>query len=57
MKKYPVDGGWRVLFDDMNLSIQDVLRYAQLPLDLLSRKSPPISGDQYFRLWDGVATR
>ncbi len=57
MKKYPVDGGWRVLFDDMNLSIQDVLRYAQLPLDLLSRKSPTISRDQYFRLWDGVATR
>ena len=55
MRKYIVDGGWRVLFNDVNLSMQDVLRYAQLPLDLLSRKSPTISGDQYFRLWDGLA--
>ncbi|HSH02802.1 MAG TPA: AraC family transcriptional regulator ligand-binding domain-containing protein [Anaerolineae bacterium] len=56
-RKYPVEvNGWQILFKDMNVSSQDVLRYAQLPLDLLSRKSPMITGEEYFRLWDGFVT-
>jgi AraC-like DNA-binding protein len=56
-RKYPVEvNGWQILFKDMNVSPQDVLRYARLPLDLLSRKSPMITGQEYLRLWDGFAT-
>lgn len=54
-KKYIVDMGWHVLFKDLNISLQDVLRYAQLPLDLLHRKAPTVTGDEYFRLWDGIS--
>ncbi|MDJ0757514.1 MAG: AraC family transcriptional regulator ligand-binding domain-containing protein [Ardenticatenaceae bacterium] len=53
-RKYPIEMGWQVLFKDMNISPQDVLRHAALPLDLLSRKSPTITGKEYFRLWDGL---
>ena len=56
-RKYPVEEtGWQILFKDMNISPQDVLRYAGLPLDLLSRKSPTITGKEYLRLWNGLAT-
>lgn len=53
--KYPIDMGWPVLFKDMDISPQDVLRHARLPLDLLSRKSPTVTAEEYFRLWDGLA--
>ncbi|HRF96142.1 MAG TPA: AraC family transcriptional regulator ligand-binding domain-containing protein, partial [Aggregatilineales bacterium] len=54
-KKYIVDMGWQVLFRDLDLSTEDVLRHAHLPLDLLSRKSPTLTAEEYFRLWDGLA--
>lgn len=53
--KYTLDMGLQVLLKDMNLSPQDVLRHARLPLDLLSRKAPTITADEYYRLWDGLA--
>jgi len=55
-RKYPIETGWQLLFKDMNISPQDVLRYAGLPLDLLSRKSPMVTGEEYLRLWNGLAT-
>lgn len=55
-RKYPIETGWQLLFKDMNVSPQDVLRYAGMPLDLLSRKSPMVTAQEYFRLWDGLAT-
>lgn len=55
-RKYPLETGWQVLFKDMNVSPQDVLRSAGLPLDFLSRKSLMVTAEEYFRLWDGLAT-
>lgn len=55
-RRYPVETGWELLFRDMNISPQDVLRHASLPLDLLSRKTPLITGEEMFRLWEGLAT-
>lgn len=52
---FQLDIGLQALFKDMNISSQDVLQYAQLPLDLLSRKSPTVTVDEYFRLWNGLA--
>lgn len=55
-RKYPIESNWQVHFRDMGISSQDVLRYAGLPLDLLSRKSLMVTAEEYFKLWDGIAT-
>lgn len=54
-RKYTVDMGWQTLFKDLGLSVQDVLRRAQLPLDLLAQKQPTVTADEYFDLWNGLA--
>jgi len=54
-RKYDLDTSWQALFKDIDVSVQDVLRHANLPLDLLSRKMPRVTADEYFRLWDGLA--
>ncbi|MEO1441931.1 MAG: hypothetical protein AAFV33_16155 [Chloroflexota bacterium] len=53
--RYEFDKGWLALFNDLNIPSQVVLRHAQLPLDLFTRKSITITGDEYFRLWRGLA--
>ena len=54
-KRYIIDRGWLVLFKDLNIAVGDILRYAQLPLDLMSHKTPAVNANEYFRLWDGLA--
>jgi len=54
-QKYNLEKGWRASLKDLNISVQDVLRHAQLPLDLLLRKTPTVTADEYFRFWDGLA--
>lgn len=44
-----------MLFQDLGIPTQDVLRHAQLPLDLFSRKSPTVSADDYLRFWHALA--
>ena len=53
--KYNLGKYWQALLKDLNISAQDVLRHAQLPLDLLLRKTPDVTADEYFRFWDGLA--
>lgn len=53
-KKYIVDMGWQVLLNDLHLSAHAVLSHARLPLDLLSRKAPALTAEEYFRLWDSL---
>ena len=54
-QKYNLEKGWRASLKDLNISVQDVLRHAQLPLDLLLRKTPTVTAAEYFRFWDGLA--
>lgn len=54
-KRFVVDLGWAVLLKDLGLQAQDLLRRARLPLDLLNRKAPSLTTEEYFRLWDGMA--
>jgi AraC-like DNA-binding protein len=54
-QKYNLGNGWQALLKDLNISLQDVLRSAQLPLDLFLRKTPSVTADEYFRFWDGLA--
>jgi len=53
--KYVLDKGWQVLMKDLNIPVQDVLRYAQLPLDLFQQKNITLTSEEYFRLWHGLA--
>lgn len=54
-QKYNLGKYWQALLKDLNISAQDVLRHAQLPLDLLLRKTPDVTADEYFRFWNGLA--
>jgi AraC-like DNA-binding protein len=54
-QKYNLEKGWPALLKDLNISAQDVLRRARLPLDLLLRKTPAVTADEYYRFWDGLA--
>jgi AraC-like DNA-binding protein len=53
-KKFTVDLGWQVLAKDLNVALPDLLRHAHLPLDLLSRTSPTLTVEEYYRLWDSL---
>ncbi len=53
--KYNLDKGWPALLKNLDISVQDVLRQAQLPLDLLLRKIPVVTADEYYRFWDALA--
>lgn len=53
-QKFTIDLGWQVLLKDLNLSGQDLLRHARLPLDLFSQRSPTLTIEEYFRLWEGL---
>ncbi|HMB25691.1 MAG: helix-turn-helix domain-containing protein [Chloroflexota bacterium] len=53
--KYNLGKYWQAILKDLNISVQDVLRSAQLPVDLLLRKTPDVTADEYFRFWNGLA--
>lgn len=50
-KKFVVDPVWRIIIKDLGLNEQDLLRAAQLPLDLFIREGASVSATEYFRLW------
>jgi hypothetical protein len=52
--KFAVDPGWRILLKDLGVSEDEVLRRAQLPLDLFSRKNAILSVEEYFRIWKAI---
>lgn len=52
--KYVIEFSWQIVFRDLNLSLQDVLRHARLPLDLMSRKTPTLTEAEYFSLWQAL---
>ncbi len=54
--KYIFDASWQVALRDMNISSQDALRQARLPLDLFSQSAPTLTSEEYFRLWNSLAT-
>lgn len=52
--KFTVDPMWRIILKDLNLTGNEVLRRARLPLDLFSRTNAELSAEEYFRLWRGI---
>jgi AraC-like DNA-binding protein len=55
MKRYVLDLNWQAFASDMRLSLQDILKYAQLPGDFFTRTPLTVTGDEYFALWHGIA--
>ncbi|MCB9501602.1 MAG: AraC family transcriptional regulator ligand-binding domain-containing protein [Deferribacteres bacterium] len=53
-KKYNLDKGLPVLLKNLGISTQDVLRSARLPLDLLLRKTPLVTAEEYYRFWEAL---
>lgn len=54
--RYAVDMGWGLILQGVGVAPADVLRQAQLSLDLFQREGASVSGAEYFRLWDAIAS-
>ena len=52
--KFLVPPNWQVLFNDMDISIEEALAYANLPPALFSEPKVYLSPAQYFQLWHGI---
>ncbi|NJL55141.1 AraC family transcriptional regulator [bacterium] len=48
--KYILEGFWQLPLQLFELSEQDVLRRAELPLDLFQQRSPTVTGDEIYRI-------
>lgn len=51
MNRFAISPGWRILLADLDLSVDELLRRAQLPPDLFARPDAGLSTREYFRLW------
>lgn len=54
IQKFALDPNLQVLLEDLDVSPQDLLRQAHLPLDLFSQPSPTLTTAEYFQLWHGL---
>ncbi len=48
--KYTLEGFWQLPLQLFELSEQDVLRHAGLPLDLLQQRTPVVTGNEIYRI-------
>jgi len=48
--KYILEGFWQLPLQLFELSEQDVLRHAKLPLDLLQQRTPKVTGEEIYRI-------
>lgn len=52
--KFAVDPAWRVTLKDLGIRENLLLRHAQLPEDLFSRKNFLLTPQEYFQLWEAL---
>ncbi len=52
--KFVIPPNWKLLFQDLGLSIDEVLAYAELPKGLFGQQKVQLSPAQYFQLWHGI---
>ena len=53
-REFVVYRGVTILFKDLGLEPEDILRTAELPRDLFSKERITLSTAQYFRLWEAL---
>lgn len=54
-RTFPLEKNWRLLFADLGVSEDAVLRRADLPADLFRREEPRVTAPEYLRLAQGFA--
>lgn len=52
--RFAVSPLWKVLLSDMQIDLQAVLAFANLPGDLFSRENASLAPHEYFQLWNGL---
>ncbi|AYV24077.1 AraC family transcriptional regulator [Vibrio mediterranei] len=52
--KFVIPPNWKLMFNDLDLNIEEVLAYAKLPKGLFAQEKVQLSPSQYFQLWHGV---
>ncbi|WP_112479321.1 AraC family transcriptional regulator [Vibrio variabilis] len=52
--KFVIPPNWKLLFQDLGLSIEEVLACAELPSGLFRQQKIQLSPAQYFQLWHGI---
>lgn len=52
--KFVIPPSWKLLFQDLGLSIEEVLAFAGLPRGLFNQQKVQLSPAQYFQLWHGI---
>ena len=52
--RFLVHPGWKIIITDLGVSVRNVLKYAELPTDLLARENISLTTPDYFRLWRGL---
>jgi AraC-like DNA-binding protein len=51
MRRFRLENAWRTVLRDLGVSVDRVLRRADLPPGLLTLADPIVDVDQYYRLW------
>lgn len=54
MKHFLVDKNYGAYLTKMGLSVEEILKKAELPEDLFSRQSPSLSTEEYFRFMQAI---
>ncbi len=54
--KFPVLNGWKIVLTDLNIDTNEVLKHANLPEDIFSRKGATLNVDECFRFWNAIET-
>lgn len=52
--KFVISPTWKLLLNDMQIDLNAVLAYANLPADLFNREHATLSPLGYFQLWNGI---
>ncbi|MEM9948356.1 MAG: AraC family transcriptional regulator ligand-binding domain-containing protein, partial [Cyanobacteria bacterium P01_D01_bin.36] len=55
-QKFVVDTSWQILLNDLGVAPQNLLRQANLPLDLFCQPEATLTTAQYFDFWRGLET-
>ncbi|MDJ0842042.1 MAG: AraC family transcriptional regulator ligand-binding domain-containing protein [Acidobacteriota bacterium] len=49
--RFTVNSRWKMILNDLGINFTEVLKRAELPLDLYTRKDAGLSTEEYFRFW------
>lgn len=54
MKRFPLDNNYAKLLQSYGISIDELLKRAELPLDLFTKKSPSVTAEEYYHFMKAI---